>query len=502
MMRVTPDEKLAERDIQRGLRNVIKDGVVTQAMATLTCGVFLVTFALELGASNVVIGLLAALPPLLQFVQIPSVYLVERFRNRRAMTMLASLANKSMLLLVACIPLVISADHRVLVLIIAIALRSLFVSIGACSWHSWMRDLVPQNQMGAFFSRRMRLSKIVDVPLSLLIGVYLDHWKNAFSNGLYAYTPLYFSGFFIGLLGVYYIYATPEPRIRSQSPFPFMRLLQKPFRDRNFMNLVKFMASWSFAVNLTAPFFTVYMLKRLELDLSWIVTLTALSQVVNISFLRIWGDFSDRFSHKSVLRVSGPLFIIGILAWTFTTLPEKHILTLPLLVVIHVVLGMATAGVTLASGTIGLKLAPRGEATAYLATINLVNSLSAGIAPVLGGLFADFFAQRELAITLTWLSPQRAIAFQTLNLQQWDFFFFMAFLIGLYSIHRLSTVRESGEVKEKIVIRELVSEMRRGVKNLSSVAGLNNIALFPFSLVQTIYKNRKNRLQDRPLEKR
>jgi MFS family permease len=497
-MRIEADERLTESDIQKGLKNVIRDGIATQAMVTLTCGVFLVTFAIELGASNAVIGLLAALPPLLQFVQIPSVYLVEKYKNRRVMTVLASLANKSMLLLVGCIPLVIPPDLRIPVLIAAIALRSLFVSIGACSWHSWMRDLVPRDEIGSFFSERMRLSKIVDVPLALLVGVYLDHWKKAFANELHAYTLLYFTGFFIGLLGVYYIYATPEPRIRAQSPVPFIRLLQKPFKETNFKNLIGFMASWSFAVNLAAPFFTVYMLKRLGLDLSLIVGLTVLSQVVNIAFLRIWGDISDRFSHKSVLRVSGPLFIMGILAWTFTTFPEKHVLTLPLLVVIHIVLGMSTAGVTLASSTIGLKLAPRGEATVYLAAISLINSLSAGIAPILGGLCADFFAQRELALTLTWLSPQREIAFQTLNLQQWDFFFFLAFVIGLYSIHRLSMVRESGEVKEKIVINELISEMRRGMKNLSSVAGLNSIVLFPFSLIQTIYKNRKNNSRDRP----
>jgi len=44
-------------------------------------------------------------------------------------------------------------------------------------------------------------------------------------------------------------------------------------------------------------------------------------------------------------------------------------------------MGVAMAGVTLASGNIGLKLAPKGEATVYLASSNLVNSIAAGIAP-------------------------------------------------------------------------------------------------------------------------
>ena len=48
-------------------------------------------------------------------------------------------------------------------------------------------------------------------------------------------------------------------------------------------------------------------------------------------------------------------------------MPEKHVLTFPLLVALHVLMGVAMAGITLATGNIGLKLAPSGEGTSYLA---------------------------------------------------------------------------------------------------------------------------------------
>ncbi|MFQ6114951.1 MAG: hypothetical protein ACE5NG_12865, partial [bacterium] len=63
-------------------------------MATLTGGVFLVAFALKLGASNTTIGLLAAIPPLAQLIKIPSIYVVEKIRNRRAITVYASASSK------------------------------------------------------------------------------------------------------------------------------------------------------------------------------------------------------------------------------------------------------------------------------------------------------------------------------------------------------------------------------------------------------------------------
>jgi len=89
-MRFAVKDTLTEEEIQSGLRNVIKDGLTSQTMGTLTGGVFLVAFALKLGASNTTIGLLAAIPPLAQLIQIPSIYLVEKYRVRRAITMYAA----------------------------------------------------------------------------------------------------------------------------------------------------------------------------------------------------------------------------------------------------------------------------------------------------------------------------------------------------------------------------------------------------------------------------
>ena len=274
------------------------------------------------------------------------------------------------------------------------------------------------------------------------------------------------------------------PRIQERPKI--LKLLSQPFRDENFKKLIVFMCSWNFSVNLAGPFFMVYMLKRLGLSMSFIIGLSIVSQIMNFLFLKIWGKYTDRFSNKSVLAISGPLFMLSILAWTFTTMPEKYFLTIPLLIIIHIVMGLASAGISLATGNISLKLAPKGQATAYLATNTIANSIAAGIAPILGGKFADFFAGRELAWTLKYTSPIRELSLPTLNLQQWDFFFAFAFLVGLYALHRLAMVKEVGEVEEKIVAKELFSEVSTQVRTLSSVEGVKQMISFPIAMVRNI----------------
>jgi MFS family permease len=254
-------------------------------------------------------------------------------------------------------------------------------------------------------------------------------------------------------------------------------LIARPFHDVNFKHLLRFLGAWNFALYLATPFFSVYMLKRLEMDLSWVVGLIVLGRLVNIIFLRVWGSLADRISNKSILAVSGPLCLLCILGWTFTTLPELHVLTLPLLVLLHILMGVAMAGITLAMGNISLKLAPLGEGTNYLAAASFVTALAAGIAPMLSGPLVDFFVARRLSWTLTWTGPEGSFIIETLNLQQWDFLFMLSGLLGLYALHRLSMVREVGEIEEKMVLLELVSAFGREVRDFSTVATLRNFVV-------------------------
>ncbi len=491
-------EKLTDKQVEKGLRYVIYDGIASQSMGILTGGAFLIAFAVKLDASNFVIGLLAAIGPLAQLLQLPAIFLVEKFRNRKTITILAAGLSRICWLIIALSPFIFPPQISVLVMLILLFTLSAFGAVSNCSWNSWMRDLVPESIMGTYFSKRMRLAVGTGIILSLLAAGFLDYWKNAMpEKELEGYSLLFGAGFMFGISGLFFLANTPETKMpppeKGQKLFS---LLTMPFKNENFRRLIIFMCSWNFAVNLAGPFFMVYMLKRLGLSMSFIIGLSVISQVFNFLFLKIWGKYTDRFSNKSVLAISCPLFMIGILTWTFTTMPERYFLTIPLLIVIHIVMGLSSAGVALAAGNISLKLAPKGQATAYLATNTIVNSLAAGIAPILGGKFADFFSGRELSWTLKYIGPEREINLPTLNLQQWDFFFVLAFLVGLYAIRRLAKIKEEGEVEEKIVAQELFTEVRMQVRTLSSVEGVRQMVSFPITavrnLTQIIMPNNKN----------
>ena len=174
------------------------------------------------------------------------------------------------------------------------------------------------------------------------------------------------------------------------------------------------------------------------------VGLTVASQVANVLFLRVWGPMVDQLGSKVVLSVSTSLFFLVVLGWTFTTLPDRHALTVPLLVVLHLLIGVASrrsqhidhddtdeAGAESAGHLVPDGRGPGGEHRR-------------GHEPFAGGLFADFFSVRHLQIAFEWVSPARTIEFPAVFLTGFDFLFAVAFVMGLITLRVLATVRGGG----------------------------------------------------------
>ena len=60
----------------------------------------------------------------------------------------------------------------------------------------------------------------------------------------------------------------------------------------------------------------------------------------------------------------------------------------------------------------------------------------------------------------------------------------VAGLIGLYAIHRLSLVREQGEIERRAMVGQVLNETRRSIRNISSVAGLRAATDLPGALLR------------------
>ena len=302
----------------------------------------------------------------------------------------------------------VPSSAAVSVLLGLMAVRSILSSFTDCAWNSWIKDLVPQEILGRFFARRQMFANITGMFLGLGVAFFADYWQRNASSGdeVLGYTfAILASAVVLGLSSPIIMTRIPEPLIQSpaEPQTSLASTLVTPIRDRNYRQLLKFLLLQGFYLGLVMPFFAVYMLERLGMSVSLVMGLSMLSLAANIMFLRVWGRYADRFGHKTVLAAAASLYILTILGWTFTTMPEKYFLTIPLLVILHVMSGFGSAGMGLTTGTITMRLAPQGQATAYLSIAGLATSIGTAAGALLGGIFAQVFVTRELSINILWI---------------------------------------------------------------------------------------------------
>jgi len=476
-MKLRPLENLTNDQVQSGLKYFINEGLAAEAMATFTGGTFLVAMAVLLKATNFQIGLLAALPTITNIFQLLSIWLVQKYKNRRAISVICSFFARVPLFVVGILPFVFSSATSINVLLFFLFFHYFFTSVSGASWNSWFKDIIPEKILGTYTSRRSRLIQILNVTLSLAVAMLIDYVKFHYPRfELTAYALMFLSGGIAGMLGVYFLSRAPEPKTTLEDE-KLLKLFSKPLKDKNFRNLLTFHSFYAFATSLALPFFVVYMMKTIGLSFAWIIALGLLAKFGSIFSLKFWGAFSDKYSNKTIISICAPTFIICILSWTFAAMTHHKAISISLLIIIHIVSGVSAAGIDLAIANLAVKLAPKNEAIAYISARNIVVAVFAAVAPMIGGLMADFFATHHLTWNIQWQGPGGISTFNLLELQNWSFFFVISAFLALLSVRLVKKINEEGEAHKEMVAIVMRKSVKRGIrKNINSEVFKHRIA--------------------------
>jgi MFS family permease len=479
---LSPQAHISEVERDAALQRLGIEAAFSSTTAALTTGAILAAFALHLGANNFTIGLLAAIPFLTQIAQLPTILLIEKLRARKRIAVLTSIIGRSMLGVMALLPF--AGIYALPAMFAATVILCVMGAIGGCAWNAWLRDLTPDDRMGRVFARRSIYATVTLMIAGLAAGIGLQLSGNDVQQRNLTFSGLYLVGCVSGLISAAIAARLPEPQMtaRGENAPRLSSVIRAPLANHNFRKLIIFICWWQFAVNLATPFFTVFLVNSLGYDMGFVMLLTIVSQLANALTLGNWGRLTDRFNNRSVLMVSAPTYIMCVVAMIGASQIASVDGRSAWLVGLHLLMGASLGGTTLAMTNIALKLSPRGESTAYIAASGLVSSLVAGSAPIVGGLVADFFAVRQLAVSVSWTNPDATFALISLNLNHWDFFFLLSGFVGLIALHRLSSVEEAGDIEQKQMVRQIFAQTRSSINNLSTVPGLRALTEIPESI--------------------
>jgi MFS family permease len=158
------------------------------------------------------------------------------------------------------------------------------------------------------------------------------------------------------------------------------------FKDANFLKFVLYFGLWSFAVNVSAPFFNLYMLDNLEINVSLVTIYTGISTGANMLLLLLWGKLADRIGNRPLLVFVGLLVGVTPLLWLGTGAdPISLWVWLPLL---HVLTGGTWAAIDLCTNNLMMAVAPVGNLSKYFAITGAVAGVSGAIGITIGSFLA------------------------------------------------------------------------------------------------------------------
>jgi Na+/melibiose symporter-like transporter len=185
-----------------------------------------------------------------------------------------------------------------------------------------MAALVPRRLRGRYFGIRNSAANLINLLCVPLMGLGISAWRGGTIQG---YGIVLFLGVIAGLISLVFQFFIAD--VNPQAPIPestsvtsnvSTEAAPKWFKDSNFLTFLLYFGLWTFAVNLSSPFFNLYMLDNLHLDVSVVTLYGSLTAGANLLMLVVWGKLADRIGNRPLLVLVGILAAVTPLFWLGT----------------------------------------------------------------------------------------------------------------------------------------------------------------------------------------
>jgi len=356
---------------------------------SIVAGPPMILYFRGLGAGDTVIGIVAALTPLLAILQIPAAHFVDRIGYRRFVV--HGWAARSLLVLgmaiVAWLPPQIDGTSRIALMLFLLVGWNAWRGISVCGVLPWWTKLIPEPVRGLFLTRDQLAMGLSMAGTMVLTALFLTGIGPG-DESSWRFGTMFALSFIAAITSLYFLGRIPDVPVesidfsKSVPPWRDM-LLYPPFFKILIYNIVV-ISAMSAAGVFWIPFFQ----HHLQVGPSDVLLWAALASLVAAVTVVMMGRLVDRVGSRPVLALSGLLFSVHFLGWgaMAAAVYPTNAWTMALQ---QTTAGLGSAFFNVAMTRIVMGVVPAMGRSHFFALYSVVTSLTMGAFPIVWGVLLD-----------------------------------------------------------------------------------------------------------------
>ncbi len=332
-------------------------------------------------------GLIVSLPAWCNVAQLIIVPLLGNRWSQKGITQVFSCIHLIVWASLATILPYIPQDNLRLasqIFFILFFLSSFFHAILGVAFTSWIQEWVPGRIRGKYFGKRNRILQITTIFI-VLGGSYTLSFLET-TNLLLGFQIIIYTSVFLRTISIllqYRILSTSDHQLREKR-YNFKSQIHIIRKSKPLIVFFLFGASFGFTASFLGPFFMVFYYEALHLGIKEVAQFVTISSIAGAIALPTWGRLFDRHGNRPVILIIMSIWLpCGYSGYWVT--PERTWILYGL----FAVSGFFSSGFLLGSFNMLLKLIPPEAKTTAISIHLSITSLTAAIAPILGGLFLE-----------------------------------------------------------------------------------------------------------------
>ncbi len=360
------------------MRLSIYESITGVVIFQLLSGPYLTGYLIHLGANAAQIGLVLAIPPLANVIQLLSALWMQRVKSRLRPIVFGLGFCRIVWVLTGFIPFFLPQEAWVITFILMFFFSWVAAAASSLIWSSLISDIVPEEVRGRFFGVRNTIAFTVGSISIIIGGLLLQRYP-----GDIGFAIIYAISGILVVINVIQLSLHPDaPFVKSEAKSD-RELFLKPLRDRLFFGTTAFLSVWIFVQNLVIPLFTYVMLELMKLPyFPHVSIILTIQNVAMVASFYIWGSLNAKMPTQKLLLWTLPILALCCMAWGMV----EWMPVVVVLVIVHVLLGIGVGGFNQLAFVYVVGDTPKSERPMYIAFFSALTGFMGFVGPVVGGL--------------------------------------------------------------------------------------------------------------------